>query len=170
MNENIDLTKILKNCPEGYKFWSPLLGNVEFSCIYQTRVRVKTVRGNLWELNQDGTAKIGADIASPEIMLYPSNEQRDWSKFIAPWFKKDRFNPKTLKPFDKVIARSTLNSKWRCTFFSHLTDEGSTLKYITSDYSYPFCIPYNDETKHLAGTTKEAPDYYRYWEDIKYRK
>ena len=25
-------------------------------------------------------------------------------------------------------------------------------------------IPYNDETKHLVGTTDEAPEYYRYWE------
>ena len=26
-------------------------------------------------------------------------------------------------------------------------------------------IPYNDETKHLVGTTDEAPEFYRYWED-----
>ena len=30
---------------------------------------------------------------------------------------------------------------------------------------YQYCIPYNDETKHLVGTTEEAPEYYRYWED-----
>lgn len=164
MNKNINLTKILKNCPEGYKFWSPLLGNVEFHCICQAGVLVKTVKGDSWELNQDGTTKIGADIASPEIMLYPSKEQRDWNKFTAPWLKKERFDPKTLKPFDRVIARNTLNSKWRCTFFSHLIDdERCILKCITSDCSYPFCIPYNDETKYLVGTTEEAPDYYRYW-------
>lgn len=27
------------------------------------------------------------------------------------------------------------------------------------------CIPYNDDTKHLVGTTDEAPEFYRYWED-----
>ena len=26
-------------------------------------------------------------------------------------------------------------------------------------------IPYNDETKHLVGTTDEAPEFYKYWED-----
>lgn len=26
-------------------------------------------------------------------------------------------------------------------------------------------IPYNDDTKYLAGTNKEAPEFYRYWED-----
>ena len=101
-----------------------------------------------------------------ECCLFLSKDQRDWSKFSAPWYKKEKFDPMTLQPFDRVIARSTLNSKWRCTFFSHLIDdERCILKCITSDYSYPFCIPYNDETKHLAGTTEEAPEYYRYWEN-----
>lgn len=27
------------------------------------------------------------------------------------------------------------------------------------------CFPYNDDTKHLVGTTDETSDYYRYWED-----
>ena len=30
MNENIDLTKILKGCPEGTELFSPLLGTVKF--------------------------------------------------------------------------------------------------------------------------------------------
>ena len=30
MNENIDLTKILKNCPKGWEFYSSVLGEVEF--------------------------------------------------------------------------------------------------------------------------------------------
>ena len=30
MNENIDLTKILKNCPKGTKFYSTVLGEIKF--------------------------------------------------------------------------------------------------------------------------------------------
>lgn len=30
MNEKIDLTKILKNCPEGTEFWSDNVGKVQF--------------------------------------------------------------------------------------------------------------------------------------------
>lgn len=26
---------------------------------------------------------------------------------------------------------------------------------------YPYCIPYNDETKHLVGTAEEEPEYYK---------
>ena len=33
MNENIDLTKILKDCPEGFKLYTPLFGEVEFKGI-----------------------------------------------------------------------------------------------------------------------------------------
>ena len=31
MNENIDLTKILKDCPSGWKFYSSIYGDVTFS-------------------------------------------------------------------------------------------------------------------------------------------
>lgn len=31
--------------------------------------------------------------------------------------------------------------------------------------NYLMIIPYNDDTKHLVGTSLEAPEYYRYWED-----
>ena len=30
MNENIDLTKILKNCPKDTKFYSTVLGEIKF--------------------------------------------------------------------------------------------------------------------------------------------
>ena len=30
MNENLDLTRILKNCPPGYYFYTPLCGYVRF--------------------------------------------------------------------------------------------------------------------------------------------
>ena len=36
MNENIDLTKILENCPEGWKFWSDNYGKVRFIRIDQS--------------------------------------------------------------------------------------------------------------------------------------
>ena len=40
------------------------------------------------------------------------------------------------------------------------------LEFITiTNGEYRHCIPYNDETKHLVGTTEEAPEFYRYWED-----
>ena len=38
-------------------------------------------------------------------------------------------------------------------------------QYATIGNYYQYCIPYDENTKHLVGTTDEAPEYYRYWED-----
>ena len=101
-----------------------------------------------------------------ECTFFPSRDQRDWSKFTAPWYKKEKFDPKTLKPFDKVLVRDSDNESWCCDLFSHIREENIGYKYVASGFFlYRCCIPYNDETKHLVGTTGEAPEYYRYWED-----
>ena len=102
-------------------------------------------------------------------MLFPSKEQRDWSKFTAPWYKKERFDPKTLKAFDKVIIRHDACSEWEASLFSHrFTHYGIDDLYAfrtVTDRCVEDCIPYNDDTKHLVGTTDDAPEYYRYWEE-----
>ena len=76
----------------------------------------------------------------------------------------NKFDPKTLKPFDKVLVSDEHHTRWRCNFFSHIVDQ-LHYKYFTSDSCYKFCIPYNDDTKHLVGATDEEPEYYRYWEN-----
>ena len=162
MNENIDLTKILKDCPKGTEFWSPMLGDVKFIRINKSKIIVDTKECS-WEINSDSTVQIDC-FTSVEPMLFPSREQRDWSKFTAPWYKKERCDPKTLNPFDRVLVRNFKTTKWRCEHFSYF-DGDYYNPCIASCCSYTFCIPYNDDTKHLVGTIDEAPDFYRYWED-----
>ncbi len=162
MNKNIDLTKILKDCPIGFELYSPLLGIVKLNSINNGRIAV---------VNNDGWGahfnKLGQYISTYEVLnecfLLPSKEQRDWSKFTAPWYKKDKFDPKTLKPFDKVLVRDE-GEYWDCDFFSYISNR-NIHPYVTIASCYDFCIPYNDDTKHLVGTTDEAPEYYRYWEE-----
>ena len=165
MNENIDLTKILKDCPEGEQFWSPMLGYVKLFNINQERKIVTVILETdaTWDINANGTISIG-NMTSPDIMLYPSKDQRDWSKFSAPWLNKERFDPKTLKAFDRVLVKDEYSEIWSCDLFSHLDNEES-YKYFTISTCWNYCIPYNDDTKHLVGTTEEAPDFYRYWEE-----
>ena len=162
MNEKIDLTKILKDCPKGWKLYSSVYGDVSFQGIGDLvyPIQVSNKRAGVVLLSEKGRFLIGVG----ECILFPSKDQRDWSKFTAPWYKKEKFDPKTLKPFDKVLVSDEHHTRWRCTFFSHIVDQFH-YKYFTSDSCYKFCIPYNDDTKHLVGTTDEAPEYYRYWED-----
>ena len=167
MNQNINLTKILKNCPKGWKFWSPMFGEVEFEEVFKLRSYVNVKKDNeSWSFYSDATFPLG-NIKSVEIMLYPSEDQRDWNKFTAPWYKKsnkDKFDPKTLQSFDKVVVRDNHNDTWRCSLFSHIVKRKS-FSYRCIGNTFMYCIPYNDDTKHLIGTTDEAPEYYRYWED-----
>ena len=165
MNENIDLTKILKDCPKGFKLYSPLFGEVVFEGISGDVYPITlscTGREALVSFTKEG---FYYDNPDTECLLFPSKEQRDWEKFTAPWYKKDKFNPKTLKPFDRVLARDYLHGKWTCGFFSHIVIFDNTYMYNIGEVLYKMCIPYNDDTKHLVGTTEEAPDYYKYWED-----
>ena len=169
MNENIDLTKILKDCSKGWKFWSPIFGEVEFVRNYGDKgfVNVSVEDGTEWSFASDATIFFG-NIKSREVMLYPSKELRDWSKFTAPWYKKEKFDPKTLNPFDRVLTRKDGGDVycWFADFVSAPTiDKYDLLPSVMSNKDANMIIPYNDDTKHLVGTTEEAPEYYRYWED-----
>ena len=165
MNENIDLTKILMDCPKGWKLYSPPCGEVKFDSITENSEFPITV---LYEtmgiyLTREGTYCTGIEEA--ECILFPSKDQREWSKFTAPWYKKDKFDPKTLKAFDRVLVRHEYYHRWRCEFYSYIRDDNGGYPYVAISGAYKRCIPYNEETKHLVGTTEEAPEYYRYWED-----
>ena len=161
MNEKLNLVEILKDCPKGTKLYSTNFGVVKFDEIGNNPNYPIVVShiGGFEKFTKDGRLYC---ICDGECVLFPSKDQRDWSKFNI---KKPKFDPKTLQPFDRVLARFSHDAIWKCTLFSHENKEECTYKYVTMNYDHRYCIPYNDDTKHLVGTTEEAPEYYRYWED-----
>ncbi len=57
-----------------------------------------------------------------------------------------------LKPFDKVVVRCSEADRWSIDFFSYKVHNG----YIcTGDAWFGYCLPYNEETAKLIGTTKD---------------
>lgn len=161
MNENLNLVEILKDCPKGTKLYSTVYGDVEFDRINKREdfpVRFVKSDGDIGSVTAQGLALSCYD---GECTLFPSREERDWSKFKV---KKPKFDPKILQPFDTVLVRDDHNEKWQCSLFSYINDD-IYYPYVAINAGYKCCIPYNEETKHLVGTTQQAPDYYRYWED-----
>ena len=156
MNKNLNLAEILKNCPKGTKLYSTVFGYVFFKriddcAIYPIVISCKN--GNVENFTNDGKIIIDYD---GECTLFPSKDQRDWSKFKIP---VEKFDYSTLKPFDKVLVRDENDCHWRCGFFSFMYNNEM------------FCgcrwiqgIPYNDETKHLVGTTEMPDEKYIWWE------
>lgn len=161
MNENLNLVEILKDCPKGTKLYSTVFGDVTFLGLIDNPAHPICIEHRLgcWYLISDGRLMPEFD---GECTLFPSKEQRDWSKFKV---KKSKFDPNTFQPFDKVLVRDSQSTTWFCKLFSHIRDIPEFYRYATNSGFYRYCIPYNEDTKHLVGTTDEASEFYRYWED-----
>lgn len=219
--QELNLCEILKNCPKGFKLYSVVYGEVTFLSIKDGIYPICVL------INNNGTEYFSSSgklcESCGECLLFPSKEQRDWSKFTAPWYKRgesikpkfkvgdrirhketnkddvyeiskvyddsygivgfnwgiymkyqdqyelapNKFDPKTLKPFDKVLSRYD-GGYWSANLFSHIDERDNEYCApfsVCNGSLVKFCIPYNDGTKHLVGTEEEAPDFYRYWED-----
>ena len=88
-------------------------------------------------------------------------ETKTLEKLVEP-----KFNPKTLKPFDRVLTRDSNSEKWHCNYFSYIDYGDIYFPYATSGGAgFAYCIPYNEDTQHLVGTCDEPADYYKYWEE-----
>ena len=164
MNENLDLTKILEGCPKGTKFYSTTYGMVEF-----IRLDLSSIYPILVSLTSSGVGcftKNGKIFSSyyGECTLFPSKDQRDWSKFVRFWDKpkKEKFDVNILQPFDKVLVRGQNEQNWRADLFSHVDNK---FHMVVGNYYWRQCIPYNGETKHLVGTKEDCPEFYKWWEE-----
>lgn len=58
------------------------------------------------------------------------------------------------KPFDKVLGRNEKDDVWEAELFSHYREE-SQYPFRCIGFGRKYCIPYNEETAHLLGTTDD---------------
>ena len=66
------------------------------------------------------------------------------------------------KPFDQVLVRDSNSRLWRANFYSHRDDIGN---HVCISGVWNYCIPYNEETAHLLGTTNPyTPPQSKEWE------
>lgn len=170
MNENIDLTKILDGCPKGTKFYSSDWGEVTFFEVsphdwdyYPIKLHYRgevSSQPLVTSLTKNGQNYYGYD---GECTLFPSKDQRDWSKFERFWDKPkiEKFDVNTLQPFDKVLVRTELKGVWNIDLFGYKKDPFA----VCLDTAINDCIPYNEETKHLVGTKEDCPEFYKWWEE-----
>lgn len=148
----MNIAEILRMCPKGTKLYSPVFGEVELAkvdddedypitCITKNGVyRIFTSNGMIF-----------CDYSDAECMLFPSKEQRDWSKFGVSDQVTDQENKHQFKPFDKVLVRDIDENEWECSLFSHIDEEGY---YVCVGSWWMQCIPY-EGNEHLLGTTKK---------------
>jgi len=76
--------------------------------------------------------------------------------------KIDKFDPKLFETGDAVLVRDLKDEEWEYAIFSHITTMACDRYFVVSCTLKNKCIPYNVETKHLVGTTDDAPEFYNF--------
>lgn len=173
MNEDLDLTKILEGCPKGTEFYSSVYGKLKYSSMY--------VSSSASEISFEVVSSRSIIDDRPvfihyfrdgklyplkgECTVFPSKDQRDWSRFVRFWDKPkvEKFDINTLQPFDRVLVRDYTDVLWAIDLFSYKINEARYIRGVK--YCWNYCIPYNEETKHLLGTKEDCPEYYKWWEE-----
>lgn len=149
MNENIDLTKILKNCPKGTKLYSTIFGEVEFKHIkteFRHQYVIIELKDHLLErINFNGKLYNAYD---GECILFPSKNQRSWKKFRVPANKGDiMMMPDGSTPF--IFKGYWGDNKCYCNFYCgiNLTDNLVVNHDSHSNWTGKFVIPASEEAK-----------------------
>lgn len=103
------------------------------------------------------------DVGDIELRLATDSEKQQLFEALAKegkcWNAEKKqivsLKPKIeLKPFDKVLSRRCSEDYWVLNFYSHKSHK--TDYHICIDGSSNlYCIPYNEETAHLLGTTDD---------------
>ena len=79
--KDIDIYEILKDMPADTELYTPLSGNVVLSYMALNKEAGEAIlvknKGGEYSFNKNGRWMEGG-----EVLLFPSNEMRDWSKFF----------------------------------------------------------------------------------------
>ena len=74
---------------------------------------------------------------------------------------KQHYDISNFKPFDKVLVRDNSMGAWCCSFYSHYVSRSKL--FFCAGIVHNQCIPYNEDTKHLIGTTEPCDACYINW-------
>lgn len=150
----MNIAGILRMCPKGTKLYSPVFGEVKLAKVDDDEdypITCITENGVYRIFTSDGM--IFCDYSDAECMLFPSKDQRDWSKFGVSDQVTDQESKHQFKPFDKVLVRDIDEDEWECSLFSHIDEEDY---YVCVGSWWLQCIPY-EGNEHLLGT-KSKPE------------
>lgn len=107
--------------------------------------------------NEKSISHLATDEEKQQLFSALKKENKAWDadKKMFVYLK-----PKVeLKPFDKVLCRNSKDDTWEADFFARLTrkeiDYTQSDKYLCVGDLWMYCIPYNEETAHLLGTTND---------------
>lgn len=119
--KDINIYEILKGVEYGTELYTPMCGNVVFTCLPSNNEKIRTEKDlRIYRFDKNGRWMEGG-----EVMLFPSNEMRDWSKFFKkgdvlfcyegkkPYYTIfDGFENNTYQTFNGKFAYDSYEDKW----------------------------------------------------------
>lgn len=169
--KDINIYEILKGVEYGTELYTPMCGNVVFTCLPSNNEKIRTEKDlRIYRFDKNGRWMEGG-----EVMLFPSNEMRDWSKFFKkgdvlfcyegkkPYYTIfDGFENNTYQTFNGKFAYDSYEDKWyqnegnlSTITFHKLSREDSEI-YITK-IEERFGGKLNRETLEIEKEAKEQP-------------
>lgn len=103
--------------------------------------------------HKDGIKRVATEEEKQQLFDAIAKEGKAWDAE-----KKEvvDLKPKwTPKPFDRVITRNASDDVWTANIFSHIDLHGEYVT-IACVGGYTYCLPYNEDTAKLIGTTKNV--------------
>lgn len=138
----MNITNLLEYCPKGTKLYSTVFGEVEFiEVVSSNNIVIKSPDGNEILFYCDG-----AYHRNGECVLFPSKNQRDWSKFRLPLKKGDiMMDANGECPF---IATGEFKTDISPKYICGINSLGNfQLDYAEAGWTSIFYIPASEEAK-----------------------
>ena len=134
-------------------FIAAIKDDIVSKALINVRYEDYEVNYNEYRFGRNRNLRLATDSEKKQLFSALTKEGKAWDA------EKKEFvdlKPKwTPKPFDRVITRNDDDDIWTANIFSHMDSHG---EYVTIGCvgGYTYCIPYNEETAKLIGTTNNV--------------
>lgn len=135
----------------GYK-WNPETKTLETLTKFKVGNRIRFKKNHNYTYTITDIREKENKYECGKTFVLRFSEQDDWE--LVP----NKFDVTTLKPFDKVLMRSSNAREWVATFYSHYSNN----KFYGCGMCCDQCIPY-EGNEHLRGTPEDCNEYFKTW-------
>ncbi len=131
-------------------FIAAIKDDIVSKALINVRYEDYEVHYNEYRFGRNRSLRLATDSEKQQLFSALAKESKAWDaekKMIVDF--KPKVEP---KPFDKVLVRNFGSQAWQVSLFSY---KDSDFYYCCNGCGWNQCIPYNEETAHLLGTTGE---------------
>ena len=123
MENKINVAELLKDCPKGIKLYSPLCGECTFKHVHNEleKIIISTSDNATLTFNNNGAY---FQLDNAECLLFPSKENRDWSKFQRPFKDGDILAYDNKMPYMSTVYIYRSNDKWNTSYYVAVDSSG----------------------------------------------